>query len=365
MSGFSARVDRKELANALSLVAPAIPLRPQLPILAAVELRVVDGSLSIRATDYYKSIWRTIDAEVQSDGVALVSGHRLRNVVAAFTSAQVVLAVEGDRMIARSGRAVLDIATMNAAEFPTPTPLGPVTGVVLAESMADALARVQHASGGDEIESVIGIQISSDGRDLTVSATDRFALAIVETKYQGEPFTARLIYTEATAALKGASGALDLHHSGSHLAFANESGGMSAPLIDTPYPRLTSVIEQAGRGESLRVDREELVAALSRAGLSLVKDGTVVAVVEGGAMTISARDESSEITEDLDAIDPTGDVRFGVNPNYLASLLKCMSEPIVELALPLNGSGVMRITGLNGDDEGLDLHALATKRIDY
>lgn len=365
MSGFKLSVSRKALADALTIVAPAIPLRPQLPILAAVELRVVDGSLSIRATDHYLTIWQTIDAEVQSDGIALVSGHRLRSVVSAFTSPRVELVADGDAMVATSGRSTFDIQTMNPVDFPEPLPLGPITGTTTADVLADALKRIQHASGGDEIDSVRGIEISSDGSALTISATDRFAMAIIDIAYSGAPFTARLLFTEASAAVKGVSGALTLHASDSRLAFAGESGGMSAPLIDTPYPQIASIVDKAGKGESFIVEREALAESLGRAGLSLVKDGTVVTTVSGNELTINARDESSAITEVVELIDATGDEQFGVNPTYLANLLNCMTEPLIEIALPVGGNGAVRITGIDSNERSADRRVLMTKRINY
>lgn len=365
MSGFKLSVVRKSLADALAIVAPAIPLRPNLPILAAVELRVADDSLLIRATDHYLTIWHKIDAEVQSDGIALVSGHRLRSVISAFTSPRVELVVDGGSMVATSGRSTFDIQTMNPSDFPAPQPLGPATGTVTAEVLADALKRVQHASGGDEIDSVAGIEISSDGHGLTVSATDRFAMAMTDIAYGGEPFTARLLFTEASAAVKGANGPMTLHCANSRLSFASESGGMSAPLMDAPYPQLARVVERAGKGETFVVDRDALAESLARAGLSLVKDGTVVASIEGSELTITGRDESSQITEIVEVVDPTGDERFGINPTYLANLLNCMPEPLVEIALPPGGHGAIRITGIDGGERTPDRRVLMTKKITY
>ena len=85
------RVDRDILAEAVTWTARSVPARPPVPVLAGVRLEAKGSSLILASFDYEVSAHCEVAADVEEDGVVLVSGRLLADIAKALPNKPVDL----------------------------------------------------------------------------------------------------------------------------------------------------------------------------------------------------------------------------------------------------------------------------------
>ena len=97
------RVDRDVLAEAVTWTARSVPARPPVPVLAGVRLEATETSLVLASFDYEVSAHCEVPAEVEEEGVVLVSGRLLADIAKALPAKPVDLEVEGTKVTVTCG----------------------------------------------------------------------------------------------------------------------------------------------------------------------------------------------------------------------------------------------------------------------
>ena len=99
------RVDRDVLAEAVTWTARSVPARPPVPVLAGVRLEATRASLILASFDYEVSARCEVAAEVEEEGVVLVSGRLLADIAKALPSNPGDQEVEGPKVALNIGGA--------------------------------------------------------------------------------------------------------------------------------------------------------------------------------------------------------------------------------------------------------------------
>ena len=98
------RVERDVLADAVAWAARALPVRPSTPVLAGLlieagQLGAEGGEgLQLSTFDYETSARATLNADVSSEGKALVSGRLLSDICHSLPSKAVDMSLEGPKL---------------------------------------------------------------------------------------------------------------------------------------------------------------------------------------------------------------------------------------------------------------------------
>ena len=116
------RVDRDILAEAVTWTARSVPARPPVPVLAGVRLEAKGSSLVLASFDYEVSAHCEVAADVEEDGVVLVSGRLLADIAKALPNKPVDLEVEGNKVAVSCGSARFSLATWPAPSDRSPSP---------------------------------------------------------------------------------------------------------------------------------------------------------------------------------------------------------------------------------------------------
>ena len=124
------RVDRDVLAEAVTWTARSVPARPPVPVLAGVRLEATRASLILASFDYEVSARCEVAAEVEEEGVVLVSGRLLADIAKALPSKPVDLEVEGTKVAVSCGAAHFSLAAMAADDYPDLPAMPAVAGTV-------------------------------------------------------------------------------------------------------------------------------------------------------------------------------------------------------------------------------------------
>src|SRR3954452_8780599 len=119
-TGMKVVCQREELSQRLAVVARAVSTRASVQILSGVLLRAEGGRLHLAATDMELSLRGSLDARVESDGSAVVSGRTLLEIVRLLPAEDVSiehLPEEGVVQIV-SGSASFRLHTFATEDFP-------------------------------------------------------------------------------------------------------------------------------------------------------------------------------------------------------------------------------------------------------
>ena len=140
------RVDRDVLAEAVTWTARSVPVRPPVPVLAGVRLEADEGSLVLASFDYEVSAHCEVAADVEEDGVVLVSGRLLADIAKALPNKPVDLEVEGNKVAVSCGSARFSLAAMAADDYPALPVMPAVAGTIDAHDLARAVGQVSIAA---------------------------------------------------------------------------------------------------------------------------------------------------------------------------------------------------------------------------
>ena len=98
-SGLRITVPRDELAARLAVVARGVSTRTTVLVLGGIQLRAEAGNLHLAATDMEVSLRASLPAQVAGEGVAVVPGKLLHDIVRALPDTDVVIEHHPDQAV--------------------------------------------------------------------------------------------------------------------------------------------------------------------------------------------------------------------------------------------------------------------------
>ena len=128
------RVERDVLADAVAWTARALPVRPSAPVLAGllIEAGSFDDGEGLRLStfDYETSARATLNAEIDEEGRALVSGRLLADICRSLPAKPVDIDIDGAKVTLVCGSARFSLQTMPVEDYPTLPTMPEVRGTV-------------------------------------------------------------------------------------------------------------------------------------------------------------------------------------------------------------------------------------------
>lgn len=364
------RVERDVLADAVAWTARALPLRPSAPVLAGllIEAGSIDGTdgLQLSTFDYETSARATLNADVSSEGRALVSGRLLADICRSLPNKPVEMAVDGPKVTLTCGSARFSLQTMPVEDYPTLPSMPEARGRVKSELFAHAVGQAVTAAGRDDMLPVLtGVRLEMDGSTISMLATDRFRLAHRELEWDPSSpdlsaaalVPAKVLADTAKSMTGGSEIAIALSSSGAGegiIGFEGSAGGgvrrTTTRLLDGEFPKVRSLFPSEHLTLA-RVDRAVLVDAVKRVALVAERNTAVQLSFADGVLTLDAGSgEEAMASESIEAKVTGDDLTTGFNPQFLLDGLGALEAPFVELAFttaskPVVLSGVDSLDG--------------------
>ena len=330
------RVDRDILAEAVTWTARSVPARPPVPVLAGVRLEAKGSSLVLASFDYEVSAHCEVAADVEEDGVVLVSGRLLADIAKALPNKPVDLEVEGNKVAVSCGSARFSLAAMAADDYPALPVMPAVAGTIDAHDLARAVGQVSIAASRDDtLPLLTSVQIEVEGSSLVLMATDRYRLAMRELTWS--PSNTELSTTALLKARTLSDVAKSLTSSGDvTVALSSESAASSLIGFEAGGRRTTSLPVRRLFPESTSihatVGTDELMAAVRR--VSLVADRSTpihMSFTQGNLELDAGQGDDAQATEQLVAHLEGDDISTAFNPGYLLDGLGALNQPYVRL----------------------------------
>ena len=337
------RVDRDILAEAVTWTARSVPARPPVPVLAGVRLEAKGSSLVLASFDYEVSAHCEVAADVEEDGVVLVSGRLLADIAKALPNPPVPLLVVGNTVAVPWGSPRFPRRARPPDDYPALPVMPAVAGTIDAHDLARAVGQVSIAASRDDtLPLLTSVQIEVEGSSLVLMATDRYRLAMRELTWS--PSNTELSTTALLKARTLSDVAKSLTSSGDvTVALSSESAASSligfeaggrrttSLLTDGDYPPVRRLFPESTSIHAT-VGTDELMAAVRR--VSLVADRSTpihMSFTQGNLELDAGQGDDAQATEQLVAHLEGDDISTAFNPGYLLDGLGALNQPYVRL----------------------------------
>ncbi len=383
------RVERDVLADAVAWAARALPVRPSTPVLAGLlieagQLGAEGGEgLQLSTFDYETSARATLNADVSSEGKALVSGRLLSDICRSLPSKAVDISLEGPKVVLTCGSARFSLPTMPVEDYPSLPSMPEVCGTVASAAFANAVQQAVTAAGRDDMLPVLtGVRLELEADSIALLATDRFRLSNRELEWTaGSPdlsaaalVPAKVLADTAKSLTGGAEVRLALSAPGSGggegiIGFEGSAAGgirrTTTRLLDGEFPKVRSLFP-SDHLTVARVDRAALVDSLKRVSLVAERNTAVQLHFSDNTLTLDAGSgDDAMASESIEATISGEDITTGFNPHFLLDGLSVIESPFVELAFTQSAKPVVisGVDSLDGDPDDTFRYLLMPRRL--
>lgn len=348
--------EREALADAVAWAGRTVPARPSMPMLAGLRLeaRTADGMLAIASFDFEVSGRVEIPAEVFEDGVALVNGRLLVDIVKALPAAPVQVEIAGTRLRVRCGRTSYELPTLPVEEYPALPAMPPASGNVPGHVLAQAVSQVAVAAGRDDaLPFLTGVRVEVQGERITLLATDRYRLGVRYLQWNpSDPDFASAALVPARTLSETAKALA--HADQVSLAFGGAGVGegllgieglgrrTTTRLLEGALPDLGKLLPNAA-ATTARVETAALTEAVKRVSLVADRSSAVKLLFSDSEVVLEGGTGDDAVA--LDAIEcrlsgnPLERVAF--NPVFLTDGLSAINAPVANIAFTEAGKAAV------------------------
>lgn len=350
-------VERDALAAALAGVNARACGKMTIPILECVRLDAGASRLRILAHWLDACCSFEVAAEVAAPGVYAVDADKLTGLVNGFPKgAQVSIALVGNEVEIKAGRARYRLPALPPADFPDPLTSddGAVRISLPAADFADLLGPPEIAMSSQVTrQNLNGIFLHRTSEGLASCATDGFNLVRVQSDAKVPPFDPIILPRERIADLQAQldKGNVDLEICPRLFTITAGTRRYTTKLIDGTFPPYEKVVPPL-KDDAIIVTRIDLLAALQRLRVLLGEHNTIVLKWADGAPTLTLAPHRGAEAADEEIEADGGSIAAGefITPAVrLAELMSVM--PYDEVKMTFTDSKTpMRIEGANNGD---------------
>ena len=381
------RLDRDVLAEAVAWTARSLPTRPSVPILAGLLVKASGNQVVMSSFDYETSAQISVAAQVNDDGVALVSGRLLADIARSLPNKPVDITADATRMELVCGSARFTLQTLPVDDYPMLPTMPEATGTVQSDDFSRAVAQVVVAAGRDELLPVFtGVRMEIEGGTLSLLATDRYRMALKEIPWNPSSaradgaalVPARVLGETAKSMTSGEVVTLSLASAGSGdglIGFEGDGAAgvreITTRLLDGEFPTVRHLMNvQAAL--TVRANTAEVIAAVKRVALVAERNTSLRMIIGDQAITLeAATGDQAQAVEALEAVvtDETGNglamTAAGFNPHYLSDALSALDAPYVHFAFTAPGKPclITALSELDGEPQTDYRHVIMLMRL--
>ena len=261
------------LYSHLQAISRVINSKNSLPILDCFLMELVDGTLSITASDSETTLTTSLEVyESASNGRFAVNSKTILDALKEIPEQPLTFEVnEAMELLVRYQNGKYSFMAQNADEYPQPTDLGSNSVYVNIDSqvLLNGITRALFATADDELRPVMnGIYFDITTEDVTFVASDGHKLVRNKTyKAKGDEKAAFILPKKPASLLKNLlpkeTGDAQIAFDDRNAKFTLENYTMTCRLIEGRYPNYNSVIPQ-NNPHRATIDRAAFVSGLKR-----------------------------------------------------------------------------------------------------
>ncbi len=339
------RLQRQEFAEAVAWTARSIPTRLPVPVLAGLLLQARDGQLQLSGFDYEVSTRCDLDIQLGEEGSAVVAGRLLAEITKALPAKPVDVELVGDSVELTCGGAQFTLPTLPLEDYPRLPPMPELAGTIKAAEFATAVNRVSIAAGRDEtLPMLTGVQVEMAGDRITMSATDRYRLAMTELAWQPERPDVEMsalipakALSDTARALGAGGGDVQLHldpvaGDQALVGLGSQSRQTTSRIMSGPYPNVRAIFPTS-HNSRLTLATKDLTDVVHRIALVTDRGNPLRLQLSSGELVIEAGGlGAARAREAIEAEIEGEDLKIAINPQFMLDGLGAVGSPNVVLS---------------------------------
>jgi DNA polymerase III subunit beta len=340
-TGLRITVSRDELAAKLALVARGVSTRTTVLVLGGIQLRAESDRLHLASTDMELSLRASVEAQVSDEGVAVVPGRLLHDIVRSLPDAEVTIEHHPDEaiVVVTAGTANYRLHTYSAEDFPRlPDIESAQFHAVDRDVLIETVGRVGRSASRDESRPVLtGILVRFEPGKVVMAATDSYRLAVKETTVTDPlPDLEAIIPARALQELSriaGSSSEIQLGVLDNHVVFGSDGSWLTTRRIDGQFPNYRQLIPEQFEYE-LALPRDELLEVVRRVSLMAQRNSPLRLRFADGEVTVSAvTQDVGEARESMPAPFTGDTLEIGFNAEFLRDGLESITSDSLKFKL--------------------------------
>ncbi|EIB97711.1 MULTISPECIES: DNA polymerase III subunit beta [Pantoea] len=343
-------VEREQLLKPLQQVSGPLGGRPTLPILGNLLLQVTEGSLLLTGTDLeMEMVARVALTQAHEPGATTVPARKFLDICRGLPDgAEITLALEGDRMLVRSGRSRFSLSTLPASDFPNLDDWQSEVEFTLPQAtMKRLIEATQFSMAHQDVRYYLnGMMFETEGEELRTVATDGHRLAVCSMPVgQALPSHSVIVprkgVIELLRLLDGGETPLQVQIGGSNIRAHVGDYIFTSKLVDGRFPDYRRVLPK-NPDKVLEAGCDLLKQAFARAAiLSNEKFRGVRLYITENQLKITANNPEQEEAEEMLDVSYNGtELEIGFNVSYVLDVLNALKCENVRLLLTDSVSSV-------------------------
>lgn len=320
-------VSQTALERAINVVSKGIGAQTTLPILAGIRLRAAAGSIEFQTTNTNISIRHSIPANVEEEGVTVVSGKTLSNVVKNLPDSAVTFDDGSGSMNITCEQAHFRLNTLDAADFPEfPTVSLEQTVELPSSLLSNMVDKVYKVTSKDTSRPILaGVLLTVEENTIRLVATDSYRLAVCDTNTETSGVDARFeaIVPGATfhdvLTLPSMTETISIGLATSQIVFSFGSTTYVSRRIEGNFPNFRQLLPTSCNS-TIRLDAARFAQALKRVSVIATSNPSVRfdADADAGLLKLSASTpDQGESTELLDVEVEGQSMSIALNFHYV------------------------------------------------
>lgn len=338
---------REQLVSKLSIVSRAVSTRAATQALSGILLSASEDGVTLAATDGEMGLRTPLEAEVASNGAALLPGRLLAELARSLGEASVEIELrESERDVEiRSGGSSFHLRVLPAEDFPKLPDEGEEPLTLPAAALAETIDLVARAASRDDMRPVLtGVLVNASGQEMTMVATDSYRLAVKRTELEsaigGEleaNIPARGLRELGRLVAGGEAGDIAVSLLPNQAVF--KAGGilLNTRLIDGQFPNFRQLLPESYEHD-VRLPRPEFLEVVRRVSQLAQRNAPLRLSFSAGELKVSASTpDVGDAEETMPAAFEGEPLEIGFNPEFLRDGIESVEgdEVLLRLISPL------------------------------
>jgi len=343
-------VEREHLLKPLQQVSSPLGGRPTLPILGNLLLQVTEGSLLLTGTDLeMEMVAKVALSQPHEVGATTVPARKFFDICRGLPDgAEISVALDGDRMLVRSGRSRFSLSTLPATDFPNLDDWQSEVEFTLPQATLKRLIEAtQFSMAHQDVRYYLnGMLFETEGEELRTVATDGHRLAVCSMPIgpalpSHSVIVPRKGVMELVRLLDGGDALLQLQIGSNNIRAHVGDFIFTSKLVDGRFPDYRRVLPK-NPDKTLQAGCDLLKQAFARAAiLSNEKFRGVRLYVSHNQLKITANNPEQEEAEEILDVGYDGtEMEIGFNVSYVLDVLNALKCEDVNLLLTDSVSSV-------------------------
>ena len=333
-------ISREKLQEGLAAVAPSIPAKTTLPVLANILIETTERGIRLSGTDLDIAVSTEVTADVETAGAITLPAKKLSEIARELPPAPVKLAAVGEqRATLECGRSRFKLLGLSRDEFPA------FPGVRFEEGWrirsADLQKLISHtafAVSSEESRPILnGVLWELRADRMRMVATNGHRLAKIDLALSdgSAPASDMIVPPKALEQVRRLfppDEELEIARGDNHLGFRSPFTAVFTRVIEGPYPNYEQVIPKDNDRVAI-ADKAALTSALRRMSI-VASDQTHRIRMSFNAAMVKFSVQTPDLGEAQDELPVryTGDpLDIGFNASYLLEILRYMPTDEVRL----------------------------------